>query len=60
VKLPRDQSAGYVPLNVTFDPLIQSGGGPPDLPKPLTTSDGKWSIAAWKQVAGSKKTKVVP
>jgi hypothetical protein len=60
VKMPRNQSAGYVPLNVTFDTLIASGGGPPDLPKPLTTSDGKWSIASWKQVAGSKKTKIAP
>ena len=41
VKMPRNQTAGYVPLNVTFDTLIQAGGGPPDLPKPLATSDGK-------------------
>jgi hypothetical protein len=60
VHMPRNGAEGYVPLNVSFDTLVKEGNGPPDLPKPLATSDGKWNIASWKTPASSKMTKVVP
>lgn len=56
VKMPRDQKAGYVPLNVTYNSLIAEAGGPPDLPRAKTAGAGKWSIASWKQDTASRAT----
>jgi len=43
------KTAGYIPLNLTFDPLISGGGNLPDLPKPKNSSTQPWTIQSWKQ-----------
>jgi type II secretory pathway pseudopilin PulG len=50
------KTAGYIPLNLTFDPLIATGGNLPDLPRPKTSSDQPWTILSWKQSSNTAET----
>jgi len=50
------KTAGYIPLNLTFDKLISSGGNLPDLPKPKASSDQPWTILSWKQSSNTSET----
>jgi hypothetical protein len=50
------KTAGYIPLNLTFDPLISNGGNLPDLPKPKSSSTNPWTIQSWKQSANTAET----
>lgn len=49
-------NAGYIPLNLTFDPLIKNGGNLPDLPVPKTSSALPWTIQSWTQATDSAET----
>ncbi len=52
VKIVRDTSTGYIPLNVTLDTLIKTSPdkAPPALPQTPGKGTGEWIIASWKQV----------
>jgi len=50
------KTAGYIPLNLTFNPLISSGGSLPDLPLPKASSSQPWTIQSWKQATDSAET----
>jgi len=48
--------AGYIPLNVTFDPAIMNSNAPPGLPKTPTLPGADWRIVSWKQSAMTAET----
>jgi type II secretory pathway pseudopilin PulG len=54
VKIVRDTTkAGYIPLKVTFDPLIKGGSAgkpPPALPSTPGFAESEYGIASWKQI----------
>jgi len=52
VNIVRDTTkAGYIPLEVTLDPLIKSGGNPPPaLPSTPGYAATEYVIASWKQI----------
>ncbi|HLF94745.1 MAG TPA: hypothetical protein VJB14_14870, partial [Planctomycetota bacterium] len=52
VKIVRDTTTGYIPLNVTLDTLIKTdpSRAPPALPQTPGYGSGDWLISSWKQV----------
>ena len=53
------QTAGYIPLNVTFDPAIMGGAKPPGLPETPSLPGADWRILSWKQSANTAEPNAV-
>src|SRR5678816_1281788 len=53
------KTAGYIPLNVTFDPVIMGGNPPPGLPQTPTLPGADWRILSWKQSANTAEPNAI-